>query len=240
MPFPLGGLIPLAWLPLCTTFHSFGNSRCLKGLSESRDKILEATSHSLLGRAALGAGDAWPQIDCIYRPFLLSWFIAQSISRVDAEDLTQEVMLVVFRELKGFAHPGRVGAFRTWLRGVCRHRLLAYWRSRRLRVGAVGGTDFQRQLQNFADNWDQEHDVQILRQMLANLATSFEEKTVRAFHRLLMDGVAAGQVAAELGMSVGAVYIAKSRVLRRLRAEAVGLIDEANTALNSPTVFPPL
>jgi RNA polymerase sigma-70 factor (ECF subfamily) len=143
-------------------------------------------------------------------------------------------MTVVFQEIKDFVHPGRVGAFRTWLRGVCLHRLQSYRRSRQLRGTAVGGTDFQAQLHNLAgpaddpaDKWDQEHDVVILRKLFEDLAGDFEEKTLRAFDRLVFDGVAAPQVAAELEMSVGAVYIAKSRVLRRLRAEAEGLIDES-------------
>jgi RNA polymerase sigma-70 factor (ECF subfamily) len=194
---------------------------------------LDATSYSLLFRAARNEGDSWTRLDRLYRPFFLSWFFAHGVPHQDAQDLTQEVMTVVFKELPGFTHPGRVGGFRTWLRGVCLHRLQGYRRSRQRRGAAVGGTDFQAQLQevaepgdNLAAAWEREHDAQILRQMLANLVNDFEEKTIQAFHRLLFDGVAAPQVAAELGMSIGAVYIAKSRVLRRLRAEAEGLIDE--------------
>jgi RNA polymerase sigma-70 factor (ECF subfamily) len=196
---------------------------------------MEATSPSLLRRAALGATDAWSQLDRLYRPFLLNWFFAHGSSPADAEDLTQDVMTVVFEEVKDFAHSGRVGAFRTWLRGVCLHRFQADRRSRQLRGAATGGTEFQMQLHNLADSgddpaddWDREHDALMLREMLANLATAFEEKSLRAFGRLVFDGVAAPQVAAELGMSVGAVYIAKSRVLRRLRAEAAGLIGKAD------------
>jgi RNA polymerase sigma-70 factor (ECF subfamily) len=198
------------------------------------ERTLEATSHSLLFRAALGTEDAWARLDRLYRPFLFKWFLAHGVSHADAEELTQEVMRVVFQELKDFAHAGRVGSFRTWLRGVCLNRLLSYRRSRQLRGAAVGGTDFHAQLHEVADSddnpaaeWDREHDVQILRQMLTNLANDFEQKTVGAFYRLVFDGVPAPQVAQELGMSVGAVYIAKSRVLRRLREEAEGLIDEA-------------
>jgi RNA polymerase sigma-70 factor (ECF subfamily) len=61
--------------------------------------------------------------------------------------------------------------------------------------------------------------------MLANLTDDFQDRTLRAFHRLVFDGVPAPQVAAELGISVGAVYIAKSRVLRALRVAADGLIE---------------
>jgi RNA polymerase sigma-70 factor (ECF subfamily) len=193
---------------------------------------LEATSHSLLHRAALGVGDSWARLDRLYRPFLLSWFLAQGVAHPDAEDLTQEVMTVLFRELKGFANLGRVGGFRTWLRGVCVHRLQGYRRSRQTRGVPVGGSEFHAQLHNLADegddlkgDWGREHDAGILRQLLANLTDDFQDRTLRAFHRLVFDEAPAPLVAEELGISVGAVYIAKSRVLRALRAAADGLIE---------------
>lgn len=196
---------------------------------------MEATSHSLLRRAALGVGDSWARLDRLYRPFLLSWFLAHGTPHADAEDLTQEVMTVVFRELKDFDHLGRIGGFRSWLRGTCVHRLQGYRRSRQLRGAAIGGTDFQAHLQSLADsddnlavNWDRDHDVEILRQLLANLTDFFQEKTLQAFHRLVFDEAPAPQVAKELGMSIGAVYVAKSRVLRALRAEADGLLPAAD------------
>ena len=198
---------------------------------------MEATRHSLLHRANLGAADAWDHLDRIYRPFLRSWFLTHRVEPPDAEDLTQEVLVATFRELRAFVHSGRVGAFRTWLRHMCLHRLQGYRRSRQLRGRPMGGTDFQAQLHEVADSgddpagdWDREHDREILRQLIGNLAACFEEKTLRAFRRLAFDGLAAPQVAAELGLTVAAVYIAKSRVLRKLRAEAAGLVDEAGLA----------
>jgi RNA polymerase sigma-70 factor, ECF subfamily len=198
---------------------------------------MEATSHSLLQRAGAGAADAWARLDQLYRPFLLKWFLAHGAPPPDAEDLTQEVMAAAFQELQAFTHSGQVGAFRTWLRRAGLHRLLGYRRSRALRGTPVGGTEFQAQLHGVADqgddpaaDWDRDHDREILRQLFEDLAADFEEKTLRAFRRLAFDGIAASQVAAELGLTVGAVYIAKSRVLRRLREKAWGLIDEASLA----------
>ena len=194
---------------------------------------METTSHSLLHRANSGAADAWDHLDRIYRPFVRSWFLTHRVAPPDAEDLTQEVLVATFRELRAFVHSGRVGAFRTWLRHMCLHRLQGYRRSRQLRGRPVGGTDFQAHLHEVADpagDWDREHDREILRLLIGNLAASFEEKTLRAFRRLAFDGLAAPQVAAELGLTVAAVYIAKSRVLRKLRAEAAGLVDEARLA----------
>jgi RNA polymerase sigma factor (sigma-70 family) len=196
---------------------------------------MEATSHSLLQRAGAGAVDAWARLDRLYRPFLLKWFLAHGVPPTDAEDLTQEVMAAAFQELRAFAHSGQVGAFRTWLRRACLHRLLGYRRARTLRGAPVGGTEFQAQMHEVAGPghdpaaaWDREHDREILRRLFEDLAADFEEKTLRAFRRLAFDGLTAPQVAAEMGLTVGAVYIVKSRVLRRLREKAGGLIDEAS------------
>jgi RNA polymerase sigma-70 factor (ECF subfamily) len=65
----------------------------------------------------------------------------------------------------------------------------------------------------------------VLRRLLELLGREFEPKTLQAFRRVGLDGAKAREVAEELGMTVGAVYVAKSAVLRRLRQEARGLID---------------
>ena len=195
---------------------------------------MEATNVSLLVRVAAGDDAAWAQLDRLYRPFILGWYRGQGLSHTDAEDLTQEALTVLFRELKEFQHSGRTGAFRTWVRGVCLNRLKGYRRAQKLRGRPVGGTDFQEQLHEVPDDdeaaaadWDRQHDRHVLRQLLDSIAGEFEASTLQAFRRLTLDGASGQQVADELGLTTGAVYIAKSRVLRRLRAEAAGLIDEA-------------
>jgi RNA polymerase sigma-70 factor (ECF subfamily) len=76
-----------------------------------------------------------------------------------------------------------------------------------------------------SQQWDREHDMLVLSRLLELMEQEFEPGTLQAFRRIVFDGCKTDLVAAELGISVAAVYIAKSRVLRRLRAEAAGLID---------------
>lgn len=71
---------------------------------------------------------------------------------------------------------------------------------------------------------DEEHDRYVLNCLLDLVEQEFEPVTLTAFRRLALDGVS-GAAAAELGMSVAAVYVAKSRVLQRIRRDAEGLID---------------
>jgi RNA polymerase sigma-70 factor (ECF subfamily) len=73
--------------------------------------------------------------------------------------------------------------------------------------------------------WDEEHDRYVLDCLLDLVEEEFEPMTLQAFRRLALDGAAGAEVAGELGMSVAAVYGAKSRVLARIRQEAEGLID---------------
>src|SRR5262249_2697656 len=107
-----------------------------------------------------------------------------------------------------------------------------YWRAGRARAKALGGTSFQDFLNQLDDpnsdlskRWDAEHDQQVCQRLLLVLEQDFTPKTVQAFRRLVFDGASGAEVAVELGMTRAAVFMAQSRVLRRLREEAAGLLD---------------
>jgi RNA polymerase sigma-70 factor (ECF subfamily) len=136
------------------------------------------------------------------------------------------------RELPGFEHSGRSGAFRRWLRTIAVNRLRGFWRARRLRPPATGDSNFLKMLEQMEDphsdlsrQWDQEHDRHVAQRLAELIRPEFEPKTWHAFCRQVMDGAPAAAVADEMGVSVNAVLVAKSRVLRRLRQEVRGLID---------------
>jgi hypothetical protein len=74
-------------------------------------------------------------------------------------------------------------------------------------------------------SWDEEHDRHVVKSLLASIRLEFKPATWRAFERKVQDGEPALDVAAELGLSVNSVLIAKSRVLKRLREKAAGLLD---------------
>src|SRR5438128_2244954 len=94
-------------------------------------KSMGPTSFSLLRHLQRGQDpDSWQMLLQIYRPFLLGLLRARSAPPQDLDDLIQEVLLVVVRELPTFRHSGRPGAFRAWLRSIAANRLRTYWRSR--------------------------------------------------------------------------------------------------------------
>ena len=144
----------------------------------------------------------------------------------------QEILLAVVQSLPAFSHSGRIGAFRSWLRTIAHNRACDFWKSRGRRMQAVGGSDTEDVLGQLEDLgselnrlWDEEHDRYVLRCLLELMELEFEPSTVQAFRRVSLEQADRAEVARELGISIGAVYAAKSRVLARLRHEAEGLID---------------
>jgi RNA polymerase sigma-70 factor, ECF subfamily len=190
------------------------------------------TRQSLLIRAQAGDEESWKDLDDLYRPFVSNWLRQQNLPESDRDDLTQEILVSVAKSLPSFQHPGRPGAFRSWLRAIAANRLSDYWRSREPRAPLSGSSEVAQLLNELADPesalnrlWEEEHDRYVLRCLFDLVAQEFEQNTFQAFRRLALDDATGAEVAAELGMSVGAVYVAKSRVLQRIRAEAAGLID---------------
>jgi RNA polymerase sigma-70 factor (ECF subfamily) len=194
--------------------------------------VMSETRQSLLLRARTGAEDAWKDLADLYRPLIIGWLNRQGVPAVDLEDLCQDVLLSVVQHLPGFEHSGQRGAFRSWLRTIVCSRTCDYWRAAFAGAPASGGSAAAAALQEIADpdsdlnrQWDDEHDRYVLRCLLDLVEQEFQPTTLRAFRRLALDGASGAEVAGELGLSVAAVYVAKSRVLQRIRQEAEGLID---------------
>ena len=172
--------------------------------------------------------DSWRRLVDLYRPFIERWLRQGNVSASDADDVCQEVLTTLTRKLPAFEHSGRTGAFRQWLRSTVFNHILWYWRSRKNAVPPAS-EDLLRELEDPQSDlvrlWDSEHDAHVVQRMLALLQPEFTTTTWLAFRRVVLEGHAPALTAAELGVTVNAVLIAKSRVLRRLREEAGGLID---------------
>jgi RNA polymerase sigma-70 factor (ECF subfamily) len=187
---------------------------------------MNGTRSSLLLRARDGDPEAWSDFTALYRPLIRAWLRRQSVADADLDDLTQDVLLCVVRNLPSFSHSGRSGAFRAWLRSIVSCRVCDFWRARPPAADSETALALLEDPESELNRlWEREHDLYVLRCLLEMVEQEFEQSTLRAFRRLALDGAAGPDVAAELGLSVGAVYVAKSRVLQRIRREADGLID---------------
>jgi RNA polymerase sigma-70 factor (ECF subfamily) len=190
------------------------------------------TSVSLLERlAGAPSDDDWRRLDDVYQPLLRAWMARAGVADSDADDLVQEILLVVFREVAGFEWRGQ-GAFRAWLRTILAHRVRDYFRGQKYRPTATGDSDFLRQLDELESPdsalgrlWDREHDEHVAAALMQRVQGDFAPVTWQAFRRHALEGEPAVQVAEALGLSLNSVLLAKSRVLKRLRQESAGLVE---------------
>jgi RNA polymerase sigma-70 factor (ECF subfamily) len=190
------------------------------------------TSVSLLERlAGAPTDDDWRRLDALYRPLLRTWMARAGVPASDIEDLAQDVLLVVFRKVAGFEWRGH-GAFRSWLRTILANQLRHYFRGQKYRPTATGDSDFLRLLDELESPdsalsrlWDREHDKHVAASLMQRVQGDFDPVTWQAYHRYALEGEPAAQVAEALGLSLNSVLLAKSRVFKRLRREAAGLVD---------------
>jgi RNA polymerase sigma factor (sigma-70 family) len=194
---------------------------------------MEETSLSLLARVRQsGDRESWDRLIHLYSPLLRRWLRSYDVQDADADELLQDVLMVVVREMPQFEHNRQPGAFRSWLRKVLVHRLRNYWRDRDRRPLVTGTSSIAERLDDLEDEasqtsrvWDAEHDRHVLARLLELVRPRFQAKTWEAFHRQLFRGERPDLVAADLGLSLSSVYVARSRVLAALRCESAGLVD---------------
>ncbi len=173
-------------------------------------------------------GISWRRLTSIYAPLIRRWLLQQEAPEADVDDLAQEVLLVLAKDLGKFDHNGRTGAFRLWVRMITGHRLRDYWRSRKSepRNGVADRlAEIEDPNSELGRRWDREHDEYLAQRLMELIEPEFAPTTWRGFRLHVLEGREASEVAEILGLSVNAVLIAKSRVLRRLRQEGRGLID---------------
>jgi RNA polymerase sigma-70 factor (ECF subfamily) len=172
--------------------------------------------------------DAWTRLVEIFGPIVYRWCRQSGLSGHDASDVVQEVFASVSRGIGNFHRSQENQSFRNWLATITRNRVRDFWRRSAKQPGATGGTEALRGLQDLADPLDASLDAtisvadiegEVTRRVLDLVRSEFEEKSWLAFQRTAVDGKLAADVALELGMTVAAVYKAKSRIFRRLRQQ---------------------
>lgn len=176
--------------------------------------------------------DGWQRLCLLYQPLLVAWLKKYDVQSCDADDLTQEVLMTVCKSISSFEHSGRPGAFRAWLKSILVNRLRNFWRTRDRKPHSPGGSSIEERLLQLEDPasqlsqlWDQQHDRFVMKQLLELTQRHFSDESWELFVRVAIRGESAETVARERGVSLNSVFIAKSRILRRLRTEAAGFLD---------------
>ncbi len=196
------------------------------------------TSLSLLERVRAHDPAAWERLVRLYGPMVYGWCLRAGLQPADAADVGQEVFAAVARSIDGFRHDRQGDTFRGWLYVITRNKLCDR-ATVQVAVG-TGGSDALRRLTALpaepedetgatGDAEEVNETKALCTRAIECVRGEFEPRTWQAFWRAFVEGHAPADVAADLGISVNAVYLAKSRVLRRFREEFAALIDFGTT-----------
>jgi RNA polymerase sigma-70 factor, ECF subfamily len=194
---------------------------------------MNTTSLSLLDRLRDAAPDPadWQRLHEVYQPVIESWLRRVPGLGDEADDLAQEILVVLFRALPSFDRR-RQGSFRAWLRQITLNRIRTFQKALGKRPRAGGGEDIAQALAQLADpasdlvqQWDQDHDRHVFEKLLALVKPDFNASTWDAFTLCALENQPPAQVAATLKLSIRVVVQAKFRVLKRLREEAGDFLD---------------
>lgn len=177
--------------------------------------------------------EAWSQFVEIYSPFIFAYARRWHFTAEDAADLVQEVLGEVFRSIERFEYNPQLGRFRSWLYRIAKRKAARMYKKRSRQMKGSGDTASIKMLNNFPDEqddfelaWEDEYYRHLFRWAVEKIKPQFQTKTWQAFWLTAVDGKSPPEVAELLSLSVGAVYIAKSRIIKRL-SEKIREVDDS-------------
>lgn len=175
---------------------------------------------------------AWLEFVSLYEPLVYRMLRQYGLQDADAREVMQELLMAVSRSIDRWDPAKERGSFRGWLRRVARNLVINWLQQRERRVVATGGSDFQSMLEMLPADcgpetalFDQELRRALFQRAAEQVRGKVQPATWQAFWETAVVGTSPVDAARKLGMAVGAIRVAKCRVLMRLR-EAIHELEE--------------
>ncbi|MBI3861187.1 MAG: sigma-70 family RNA polymerase sigma factor [Planctomycetia bacterium] len=168
---------------------------------------------------------AWQEFVGLYGPVVYGFARKRGLQDADAADLMQDVMRSVSTAVGRLEYDRNQGTFRGWLFTITRNKIFNFLSARRIRPQGSGDTTTNRLLDAHPDAsdgsevWELEYQRRLAALAMERVKGEFQENTWRAFWLTAVEGIAAADAGKQVGLSPGAIYVAKSRVLARLKEE---------------------
>lgn len=184
----------------------------------------QSVSLTTFERLRLRDPQAWARLSQMFCPLVLRWVVRAGVKPDDAPDVVQEVFRAVLVRIDDFQRQQPGSSFRGWLFGITRHKLLSHW-ARNRGPRAIGGSEARELFEQVAvaadasTTGDETELAVICRGAMQCVRDEFNAVAWQAFIETVLEDRAPIEVARELGVTVNSVYLAKSRILRRLRDE---------------------
>lgn len=189
------------------------------------DPLTAMTTTLLLERLKDPADQAiWRMFTDRYRPMIIRTARRLGLKQVDAQDAAQMALLAFFTAYREGKYDREKGRLRHWLFGIARHWILNTFDKRPRRQVDVSNADDQTDFfaripaeNQMEQVWEQEWRESTLRHCMRRIRSEFDPRTVQAFELFAQEGWPAQRVGEHLGITSNAVFIAKHRVLKRIR-----------------------
>ncbi len=187
-----------------------------------------STASSLLLRLKAQQPQAWDRLAQLYGPLVYQWCLQAGLQRADADDVLQEVFRTVSVKINSYRHDRDGDTFRGWLWTITRNKIGDWLRRIRRQPQAAGGSTAQGDLMRVAEDEQSASSLgfgSLFQDVFQSVRPEFQDRTWQAFWQVVVEGQTPAIVAERLEITVNAVYLAKSHVLRRIRQE-LGDVEE--------------
>ena len=184
------------------------------------------TRLSLLKRLQNGQDEtAWTEFHEIYQPVLTRMVVSAGLATCDQQDVVQEIWIAIYRGIEKYEPRSHAFAFRGWLSKIARNTAINYlsrktsrqWTESLRDIATL--TDRNSTKQMLQEQWDREYQRQVLQWAALRIASRVSAATFSAFWRTVVDGEDVESVAKEMGMTAGALYVSRGRIMATLRRE---------------------
>ena len=180
--------------------------------------------------------DAWQQFSEIYSELIYRYCVKRGLQDFEARDVTQDVLQKVFQKANDFEYDPTKGTFRGWLFMTTLNQIRDRSRKNAKQARGTGRSSVHRALdavdaRQEQETWENDYRWRLFLWAAEKSKADFRDATYQAFWRVTMENQSAKQVAEKMEMTVGAVHIAKSRVMSRIR-EVVQQVDHESTFLD--------
>lgn len=187
----------------------------------------QSTSPTLLAALCRDFDDeAWHLFVDRYAPAIFRWVRGAGLQDSDSADVTQEAMLKILGAIRGFDYDKHEGSFRGWLKTIAINAARDWGRAHQRRITLA------RNALSSDDGWDgvaeaieQEYQREILAQASNIVGERADQQTWKVWEMLSDEGLAANEVATKLQIPIAQVYVAKSRIAKRIQRAARELVE---------------
>jgi RNA polymerase sigma-70 factor (ECF subfamily) len=177
---------------------------------------------------------AWQEFVEIYTPLIYNFCRTRGLQEADAVDVVQEVLKSVSKAIQNFEYDTDKGLFRSWLYTVTRSKLNNFFNKAKKQPRGTGRVSMHAFIESYPAKderdaaWGLEYKRHVFHWAADKIKTEFTATTWQAFWATAVEELAPEAVAEDLGMTTGAVYIAKSRVVRRLKSVVESLTGDGD------------